>query len=101
MATYKANHVEFAKLMKSDEVGEHVKGEAERLAAHLRATGPKRSGVYAGNFRVETGLDVLEQDRSAAYVINDTRYATVLEVGSWSIKYPPAPMTRALDAFTT
>lgn len=103
MATYKANHVGFARLMKSDEVGQHVKNEAERLAAHLRATAPrsgtKTTDAYADNFKVETGLDILRRDRSAAFVYNDSRYATALEVGSWNIRNPPAPMTKALDAF--
>lgn len=107
MATYKANHVEFGRFMRSDEIGQHVKNEAERLATHLRATAPKGKpegkpegvGHYASSFHVETGLDVLRQDRSAAYVYNDSRYATALEVGSWNIRNPPAPMTKALDAF--
>lgn len=101
MARYEANHFAFARFMKSDDVGQYMKKEAERLAAHLRATAPKQTGTYASNFKVETGLDVLRKDRSAAYVINDTRYATALEVGSWVIKNPPAPMTKALDAFPT
>lgn len=104
MAVYKANHIEFAKMMKSDMVGDHLRGEAERLAEHLRATAPrsttsKHPGNYASNFKVATGLDILKKDRRAAFVYNDSRYATALEVGSWNIRNPPAPMTKALDAF--
>ena len=101
MATYRANHYQFALFMKSDEIGQHVKNEAERLAEHLRSVAPRRKalGSYADNFKVETGLDLLKRDRSAAFVYNDSRYATVLEVGSWNIKNPPAPMTNALSAF--
>jgi hypothetical protein len=99
VATYKANHIEFAKFMKSDEIGRHIKDEAERLAEHLRATVKKVSGDYASSFKVESGLDVLKQDRSASFVINDSPYATALEVGSWTIRNPPAPMTKALDGF--
>lgn len=103
MATYKANNVEFARFMKSDEIGQHIKTEAERLAAHLRATAPRGNDPlkvrYADRFKVETGLDLLRRDRSAAFVYNDSRYATALEVGSWNIRNPPAPMTNVLDAF--
>lgn len=103
MARYEANHFAFARFMKSDDVGQYIKREAERLAAHLRAVAPrsntKTSGTYASNFKVETGLDVRKNARSAAFIINDTRYATALEVGSWVIKNPPAPMTKVLDAF--
>jgi hypothetical protein len=102
VATYQANHVEFARFMKSDEIGQHLKNEAERLAAHLRETAPRgETGVYAGNFKVATGLDILRRDRAAAFVYNDTRYATALEVGSWNIRNPPSPMTKALNAFKT
>jgi hypothetical protein len=104
MAIYRPNNIEFGKMMKSDMIGQYVKDEAERLAAHLRATAPrgtepKSGNRYADNFRVETGLDIRKRDRSAAFVINDSRYAVVLEVGSWNIKNPPAPMTKVLDAF--
>jgi len=99
MATYSPNNVEFARLMKSDEVGRYMRGVAERLAGHLRATAPHRSGSYAAAFKVESGLDVRRKDRSASFVYNDSRYATALEVGSWNIKNPPRPMTRGLDSF--
>lgn len=98
MATYKANHVEFGKLMLSGGVGDLVKDEAGRLAAHLRSTAPRDTGEYASRFTVETGLDILERDRRAAFVVNDSPQATVLEVGSWNIKNPPMPMTKALDS---
>ncbi len=106
MATYSPNNVEFARLMKSDEVGRYVRGVAERLADHLRATAPrgtrnkkKNTTRYVDNFHVESGLDVRRKDRSASFVYNDSRYATALEVGSWNIKNPPRPMTRGLDSF--
>lgn len=99
MATYEADHIKFRRLMKSDEVGDHMKREAERLAAHLAGSAPHVTGAYASNFKVETGLDLMRRDRSAAFVYNDSRYATALEVGSWNIRNPPMPMTRALDAF--
>ena len=89
--------------MKSAMVRDYVKDEAERLAAHLRETAPrsgtKATNAYADNFKVATGLDIRKKDRAAAFVYNDTRYATALEVGSWNIRNPPMPMTKALDAF--
>lgn len=97
MAEYQADHVGFARLMKSDEVGRVVQREAEYLAAHLRATAPRDTGEYASKFYVESGLDILEQDRSASFVINDSRQATALEVGSWNIRNPSMPMTKALQ----
>ena len=104
MATYRANNVEFARLMLSNMVGDHIKTEAERLRAHLQATAPRgkdpeKTSRYADNFKVETGLDILRQDRVAAFIYNDSRYATALEVGSWNIRNPPAPMTNVLSAF--
>lgn len=99
MATYQADHVAFARFMKSHEIGQHLKDEAERLAVHLRENAPKQTGAYASNFKVATGLDILRRDRRAAWVYNDSDYATVLEVGSATIRNPPAPMTKALDAF--
>lgn len=100
MAVYEANRVEFSRFMKSDMIGDHIKDEAERLADHLRAVAPRgETGNYAASFKVATGLDILKKDRRAAYVYNDADYATALEVGSWNIRNPPAPMTKALDAF--
>lgn len=99
MAKYRPNEFEFRRYMKSDDIGRFIKDEAERLAAHLRVTAPRQTGAYASRFRVETGLDLRRRDRSAAFVINDSDYATALEVGSWVIKNPPRPMTRVLDAF--
>jgi hypothetical protein len=78
-----------------------VHEEALNLAVHLEATVKKVSGEYARHFDIETGLDVMERDRPAAFVINTSDYATVLEVGSSRIKNPPMPMTKALDSFTT
>lgn len=105
MATYKANHYQFGRLMKSDGVGIFVHVEAEKLANHLRATSPRsnRDGDhYADHFEVRSGgLDIRERDRAAAFVVNDSRYAAVLEVGNARIKNPPAPMTKALNAFRT
>lgn len=105
MAKYYPNNVEFARFIKSDEIGSFIKGQADRLAAHLRATAPRsnrpnKTDIYANHFRVETGLDVMRGDRSAAFVINDSPYATVLEVGSARITNPPQPMTKVLDAFS-
>lgn len=85
--------------MKSDEIASHIKLEAEKLALHLVSVAPWKTGEYATNFKVATGLDIMERDRSAAFVLNDSRYATALEVGSWNIKNPPAPMTKALSRF--
>lgn len=104
MATYKADHVQFGRLMKSPDIREHLRGEAEKFAAHLAASAPrtalpKPAAHYADNFKVATGFDLLKRDRVAAFVYNDTRYATALEVGSWNIRNPPAVMTKALDAF--
>lgn len=106
MATYRADHAQFALLMKSGDIGDLVENEAERLRAHLASTAPrsteeKPGGHYADNFKVATGLDILRKDRRAAWVYNDSRYATALEVGSWNIRNPPAPMTKALNAFHT
>lgn len=102
MATYRANPVGFARLMKSDEIGDHVKSEAEKMAEHLRTSANAAfqhpTGTYVSNFEVETGLDVLERDRSAAFVINDTAYATVLEVGAAWMRNPPQPMTKLLSS---
>ncbi len=104
MAKYYPNNVEFARLMKSDEVGQFVRDKAEQLANHLRATAPRRTPPrtttpYWTRFHVESGLDHRKKDRSASFVYNDADYATALEVGSWVIKNPPRPMTRALDTF--
>lgn len=101
MATYQANHYQFARLMKSSDIRDFVRFEADRFAAHLAAVAPKDTGAYASNFKVATGLDILQRDRVAAFVYNDSAYATALEVGSWTIKNPPAPMTNALDSFHT
>jgi hypothetical protein len=107
MATYQADHVKFRRLMKSDEIGRHIKMEAEKLRAHLEASAPRSSDSdsdttvshYADNFKVAMGLDILKKDRVAASIYNDSPYATALEVGSWNIRNPPMPMTKALDAF--
>ena len=99
MATYKADHVGFARMMLSSGVARVVEEHAEALAEHLRATAPRVTGVYAGRFTVEKGLDILEGDRRAAFVVNDSPQATALEVGSWNISDPPMPMTRALTEF--
>jgi hypothetical protein len=99
MATYKANHREVARFLKSLMLKSAVEHEAERIADHLRATAPRGSGDddadhYADHFRVETGFDVRERDRRAAFVINDSPYASVLELGSGHVKNPPQPITR-------
>jgi hypothetical protein len=105
MATYQANHVGFARLMKSDDVSLFVRKEATKLATHLRETAPRskkknRNALpYAEQFEVQSGLDIRERDRAAAFVVNKARYATVLEVGNARIKNPPRPMTNALNAF--
>lgn len=101
MATYKPNRVQFGRLMKSDGVSRFVRHEAEKLAEHLRSTAPRVTGEYASNFKVSSGVDIRKRDRAAAFVINDSPYATVLEVGSARIKNPPAPLTNALRAFRT
>lgn len=102
MATYQANHYQFRRLMKSDEVGLYVQHEAERLADHLRSTSPIQTGEYVSQFHVESGgLDIRERDRAASFVVNDTPYAAILEAGSKTMKNPPAPMTNALDLFRT
>lgn len=97
MATYQADHVGFARLMLSREIGNLVERRAQEIAAVMRAEAPRQTGLYASNFTVQTGLDVVHQTRRAAYVVNDTRYATALEVGSWSIRNPPKPMTGVLQ----
>lgn len=102
VAVYVADHVGFARLMLSDEIAATVRIKAEELAAEMRATAPRRTppqhvSPYADNFKVESGLDILKQDRGAAFVVNDSRYATALEVGSWNISNPPRPMTRVLE----
>jgi hypothetical protein len=105
MATYKANHFQFGRLMKSNGIGLLLRHEAEKLADHLRSTAPHSGGEdddadhYADHFSVRTGLDIRKRDRAAAFVVNDSRYAIILEVGSKYIRNPPAPMTKALDAF--
>jgi hypothetical protein len=98
MALYKANNVGVGRLMLSNRIRHHVTNEAERMADHLRTTAPRgATGNYASRFTVQSGLDDLEQDRWAAYIVNDSRQATALEVGSYNIKNPPMPMTRALN----
>lgn len=101
MAVYKANRVGFARLMKSDEIGDIVKSEADKMAAHLRTTATQHfkttSGTYVSNFEVTTGMDALKQDRSAAFVANTSEYATVLEVGAAWMRNPPQPMTKLLN----
>ena len=97
MAVYEANHIEFGKFMLSRGIGDLVEDHAERLAAEMRATAPRVTGVYASKFSVESGLDVVNEDRRAAFVVNDARQATALEVGSYNIKNPPMPMTRVLQ----
>jgi hypothetical protein len=100
MARYRSNPVGFARYMLSPEIGDIARNGAEELAEHMRATAPRgRTGVYASNFRVKDGVDVMRHDRRAAFVLNDSDYATALEVGSWTIRNPPMPMTRALDRF--
>lgn len=101
MATYKANHYQFARLMKSADIRTYLRVEAERFAAHLASSVKKVSGDYANSFKVATGFDIMRRDRVAAFVYNESRYATALEVGSWNIRNPPMPMTNALDAFRT
>lgn len=98
MAVYQADHVGFARLMLSDEIGDMVERKAHELAAEMRATAPRgKTGVYATRFQVDTGVDIVRGERRAAFVSNDSRQATALEVGSWNIKNPPMPMTRVLQ----
>lgn len=102
MAVYEADHVGFARLMLSDEIGDTVRRRADEIAVEMRVSAPRgrrpRVGPeYASRFTVESGLDVVNEDRRAAFVINDAPYATALEVGSWNIRNPPMPMTRVLQ----
>lgn len=97
MAVYVADHVGFARLMKSDEIAIAVRVKAVEIMARMRATAPRDTGAYASNFSVESGLDLVNQDRGVSFIINDSDYATALEVGSWNIKNPPRPMARVLE----
>jgi hypothetical protein len=99
MATYEPDRVGFGRMMMGDEMGDLVVNVANQLAAEMRATAPRRTGAYASRFAVETGLDLAKEDRRAAFVVNDSRQATALEVGSWNIKNPPQPMLRTLQRF--
>lgn len=83
--------------MLSDEIAVMIRRKAEEIAVEMRIDAPHgETGVYASSFTVESGLDVLEGDRGASFVINDADYATALEVGSWNIRNPPMPMTSVL-----
>jgi hypothetical protein len=105
MATYEPDRVGFGRMMMGDEMGDLVVNVANQLAAEMRISAPRGSEPkmagqrYADNFSVETGLDLAKEDRRAAFVVNDSRYATALEVGSWNIKNPPQPMLRTLQRF--
>lgn len=96
MAVYVADHVGFARLMKSDEIAVVIRRKAEVIAALMRVSAPHVTGAYAANFSVESGLDVARGERGVSFIINDSDYATALEVGSWNIRNPPQPMTRVL-----
>jgi Bacteriophage HK97-gp10, putative tail-component len=100
VAIYKADHVEFAKLMHAPKIREALHDVAvdlrDEMVSHAPVGDEPKVKRYINSFHIDMGLDVRKKDRVAAFIYNDVPYASLLETGSNTNWFPPMPMTKAL-----
>lgn len=76
---YKPDHAGLGQLMRSDGVKDVLRAHAEHGADLARAISPVRTGDYEASFHVETGEVSASGRRAAAFLINDSPHAVLVE----------------------
>lgn len=76
---YKPDHAGVGELMRSAGVRDFLRDVAERAIPLARSISPVRTGDYVAHFRVETGEVSANGLRAAAFLINDSQHAVLVE----------------------
>lgn len=76
---YKPDHAGVGELMRSDGVRDFLRGVAQRAIPLAESISPERTGDYKASFRVETGEVNANGRRAAAFIVNDSDHAVLVE----------------------